>query len=86
MTDKEIIAGNKIIAEFMGDEIETNYKWVNRKKGVTGLWFHSDWDWLMPVVEKITKIEDGKFSVSISSEGMWVCYINRDDVFDNEIA
>ena len=28
--------------------------------------FHSSWDWIMPVVEKINTIEDYKYSVSIN--------------------
>ena len=37
MSTEEIIEGNKLIAEFMGDDFS----------------YHSDWSWLMPVVEKI---------------------------------
>jgi hypothetical protein len=33
---------NELIAEFMGK---------------FGLWFHTSWDWLMPVVEKIDKMQ-----------------------------
>lgn len=53
---------------------------------VQDLQYHTSWDWLMPVVEKITTIEDGKFNVDISTVGMWTCYIKRDDVFEKEIS
>ena len=59
---------NKIIAEFMGEskqpyefpkfgKIDTNGDWKdiffdNQLK------FHSDWNWLMEVVEKIERLED----------------------------
>ena len=54
---------NKIIAEFMGiaDEIETGATSLIQIEGTTGyykndnLQFHTDWNWLMEVVEKIEK-------------------------------
>lgn len=68
MTNREILEGNKLIAEFMGFEkngnIYTNkprsypsslflYKGLNNKVMEDDLRFHSSWDWLMPVVRKI---------------------------------
>ena len=63
------IEDNKLIAEFMGFEINSgfNYKLVKVKNflavGEDGryskeedLKFNSSWDWLMPVVEKIKNI------------------------------
>ena len=55
---------NKIIAEFMGiaDEIETGATSLIQIEGTTGyykndnLQFHSDWNWLMKVVEKIESL------------------------------
>lgn len=56
--------GNRLIAEFMGLKI----RWaeypdpsLNRLEVDKGYWteclYHSSWDWLMPVVEKICYIE-----------------------------
>ena len=45
---------NKLIAEFMGDEhplAEVTHEASYR--------YHTSWDWLMPVVEKIEKLEVG---------------------------
>lgn len=65
MTPQQILEGNKIIAEFAGytvfekryprnhgigaPEAFENYKPVILHKAK----FHSSWDWLMPVIEKI---------------------------------
>lgn len=78
MEDSEIVSGNKLISKFM--------------TGIKPEWtpdisyYHDNWQMLMPVVEKITQIEDGKFSVDISSVGMWACFIKRDDVFEKNIV
>jgi len=89
--DGEILGGNKLIADFMGAKIE-NPKgiWEYNIQGDTwateGLCYHSNWNWLMEVVEKITQIEDGRFTVDISSVGMWACFIKRDDVYEKNIV
>jgi len=56
---KTIEEGNKLIAEFMGivPIVETNgivYKDTNTGH-IMLIKYHSSWDWLMPVVEKIEK-------------------------------
>ncbi len=51
MTDQQTIDNNKLIAEFMHykhDEKPMAYMAANYKK-----LYHTDWNWLMPVVEKI---------------------------------
>lgn len=75
MTQEEIIEGNKLIAEFLrwvkstrkvdhGDEF--NYSWVNEECWLTpeghtptNLYFHTCWEDLMPVVEKICRLVIG---------------------------
>jgi hypothetical protein len=68
-TDKEeTVKGNKLIAEFMGGVItkrdtslpypEGLPKWAKHEYDfdtlkIGGYEYHSSWDWLMPVVEKI---------------------------------
>jgi len=83
MSTQEIIEGNEAISDFMdlkplewisdfGDKMKI---WVNKKTEITEydepeLKYHSSWDWLMPVVEKIESIHDehhGYFGVHISS-------------------
>jgi hypothetical protein len=60
--------GNKLIAEFMGWTYYTkeyNWKrsridyptWSDGAMGWKELHFHTSWDWLMPVVEKIEGVE-----------------------------
>lgn len=64
----EINNQNKLIADFMGYYMETinegdewtSYAWRDSSKSLL-TWmieiappFHSSWDWLMPVIEKIT--------------------------------
>jgi len=51
MTNEEIIEGNKIIAEFMQHPEGYDEHGVWQK-----LAYHSSWDWLMPVVEKIESL------------------------------
>lgn len=65
MTEQEIIEGNKLIAHFMGAKsikpightgrdiefpVQTGGLYVHQ---TADLKYHSSWDWLMPVVEKI---------------------------------
>lgn len=65
--------GNKLIAEFMGwNAFPGNM--IKEKLGVApiridGLKFHSSWDWLMPVVEKIEEIHDSNPIVYVVING-----------------
>ena len=58
---KTIAECNKLIAEFMGrcGKVNKHLYWVNipSVKWVTveQMQFHTSWDWLIPVVEKIEK-------------------------------
>lgn len=56
---------NELIAEFMGGHQNAEGRWYNvtdkqRKQGgyylPDGFEYHTSWDWLMPVVEKIATI------------------------------
>ena len=74
MKTDEILKNNKLIAEFMGAATKTLIDLREKKVGdkwktdgtflIQDLEFHSSWDWLMPVVEKIEKY---KQNVRISS-------------------
>lgn len=71
MTRKEITEGNRLIAEFMGDKIMVETDGIAIVSKNNGMWFsgtkrlgnynqrcyHSSWDWLMPVISKISSIE-----------------------------
>ena len=47
---------NKLIAEFMGvDYVDIDTYLESNKE----LQYHTSWDWLMPVVEKIESFQDG---------------------------
>ena len=58
---------NKLIAEFMGYEVHPTYEDERYD-----LHYHTSWDWLMPVVEKIEYIESithgNQFQVMICEE------------------
>lgn len=77
---------NKLIAKFMGRDYNTEithicsdlyslgYRSMEIVEGIEPLipyeYYHSSWEWLMPVVEKIESIKDehhGHFGVYISS-------------------
>jgi hypothetical protein len=58
MTKKEIEQGNKLIAKFMGLKIGDAWQVWNGHADYSkdaDFEYHSSWDWLMPVVEKIFK-------------------------------
>lgn len=65
MTTEEIIQKNKMIAEFMGIKTKkysdtptvTRWQYGNSMLFESDLKYHSSWDWLMPVVEKIKSLD-----------------------------
>ena len=94
MTRKEVIEGNKLIAEFMGYSVgfphkTDKYGYIQTVEGyiipsivnpsphpsdidthqfsLTDLRFHSSWDWLMLVVEKINTM-NSKYEINIYSQ------------------
>lgn len=50
MTQEEIFEGNKIIAEFMGGNINN----IDFYRDFSGCEYYSSWNWLMPVIGKIS--------------------------------
>lgn len=82
MTEKEILEGNLLIAEFMKVDFSLPYMWrpgAFIEFTVDHLTYHKSWDWLMPVVEKIESLYyevyiDG-CSCEISTSGYeWVTH------------
>ena len=61
---------NKLIAEFMGWKPNEHHWCLNGDKD---LQYHTSWDWLMPVVEKVNKTP---YKIVISS--------NVTELFDKE--
>ncbi|MEX0598836.1 MAG: hypothetical protein WD512_20300 [Candidatus Paceibacterota bacterium] len=68
---------NKLIAEFLGYSQphpfypKTTYWYKQGKEPLVSLSFHSDWNWLMEVVEQIEKLplfpNDNSFNVTIGA-------------------
>lgn len=54
--NKEILEGNKLIAEFVTEEPEVLKQDLKRAGTLESMQYHESWDWLMPVVEKIHNI------------------------------
>ena len=60
MKANEILEGNKLIAEFMGVDVDsyTSYAEELRKcYSESDLEYHSSWDWLMPVVDELMALK-----------------------------
>jgi hypothetical protein len=88
MEKEKIVEGNKLIASFMGfiraGEPNAGYArlkdWCIQPFGWfddEGLKYHTSWDWLMPVVEKIERMDNGagvRFTTSIEGR-----YLNVKD-------
>ena len=59
MTQEQIVEGNKLIEEFMGQmmlDINVLYVFSELPQEKYPRKFHYSWDWLMPVVEKIRSL------------------------------
>ena len=75
--------GNKLIAEFMGGTLDSPgspyYYFLEKGKYETELKYHSSWDWLMPVVEKIETLNNSCTLVIIEDER---CHIDTQNGFE----
>ena len=61
MTNKQILNGNMLVANFMGDYFDTGlepsyYIRKNMVYDIQSAHYHDSWDWLMPVIPKILGI------------------------------
>lgn len=68
---------NELIAEFMGwnkDNQKTIPLGLREYDTLEDYWFHSSWDWLMPVVEKIENSHES-CDIAFAPVG---CIISRD--------
>lgn len=82
MTEQEIFEGNRVIAEFLGF-VEKAYTpdsekmWCDNRHGlpVGELAFHSSWEWLMPVVEKIEALNIQPTKKVVTIKGNY-CVVN----------
>jgi len=80
---------NKLIAEFMQLEENNSSEYLWHKIHIhnkNDLYYHSDWNWLMEVVEKIESIKDKQgcsFFVEISKEKVHIKYYYKGEEFDN---
>ncbi len=78
--DKPTIEGNKLISDFM-DLSRTDQNKYPFGQPITGVNFreakyHTSWDWLMPVVEKIESIEEAPFDgLSTNIRSVWVAVV-----------
>lgn len=88
MTQEEILEGNKLIAKFMGytwskeNDNKTYLKSTPDQKNIYSirpqlLKYHSSWDWLMPVVEKIESLV---FWFNIKKNHVTVAWDNKNSL------
>lgn len=52
--NKEILEGNKLIAEFMTEDPEVLRRDLEQAGTLESMQYHKSWDWLMPVIGKIS--------------------------------
>ena len=91
---KHIVSGSALIANYMGETIRKDGKIALKDKEpltnqcIVDAKYHSSWDWLMPVIESISKqkFEDGDTCYPrtfgmISEEGQFMFRFNRHQLF-----
>jgi hypothetical protein len=82
--DTTIQEGNKLIAEFMGIKTKnyddtravTRWQFGNSMLFENDLQYHTSWDWLIPVCQKINSKESIKRCESNGIKDSIICYIN----------
>lgn len=81
---------NGLIADFMGKPRHQTYKTffrVESENGSVGMVhaedfkYHTSWDWLMPVVQKISDMRDVEVEFTIGDRFVWVTPECGDSVF-----
>ena len=83
MKKKTTMENNKLIAEFMGYDISTIassgvevVEFESKDTKVENLKYHTSWDWLMPVVERINNTHSDTYgnyySFQIGNGFVWV--------------
>lgn len=92
LTEKQILQGNTIIADFFAEKREHLGSSFYYKHGVVYSGFgihdakyHSSWDWLMPVVEKIENLEDGEYMFEICGRRSTISIMVNHNRYDNVI-
>lgn len=79
MNNQEIIDNNKLIAIFMN-----NYQKLSNDSQFGK--FHISWDWLMPVIDKIQKLEPKDINDTVSSAALYSRVIWIENTFSPDIS
>lgn len=79
MTKEEIIEGNKLIARFMSSKFSSEYGYLigNEWFDLKQLFYHSSWNQLMPVLEKIESLIDDGYKYDVVIGFKTYCGITR---------
>lgn len=79
MTEKVIERGNLSIALFSTKELEVLVNDLKKAGTVETMHYHDNWEWIMPIVEYIEELEEGKFEVVIRKDKCDI-YIIQDKI------
>ena len=92
MTEQEILDGNKLIAEFMEfKKFSKSHYECNIANGSYllppfAMQFHTSWDWLMPVVEKVDQTGASVIIGRMFCEIKYIDPLDENKTFDIRIA